>query len=289
MQFKVHSKETFYFGLMFTFSFLVYGFLFFPFSLLFLRLDLFLRVWHLYLFKVFIFGGYFGLFALINFLLSLFFMGYLRGNAIKVNERQFSDIFEILKNQSKKLGLSKIPDMYITQGNGILNAFATRFARKNYIFLYSNILEAAYQEGKEAIEFVIGHELGHIKRNHTGFLKSWFTFPARLIPFLGSAYSRACEYTCDNIGYALSPEGAEKGMLVLAVGTLLHQKVNVDEVIINTHREQGFAMWFAEIFSTHPALINRLSKINQLNLDNATQNNIFTSPHVNTPFHENKL
>lgn len=273
MQFKVHPKEHFYFTVMSIISLLVYGVI--------LRTILLISS-----LKIFIFAGYIGLFALINFIGLFFFIGYLRGNSIKVSPRQFPDIFEILTEQSKKLALRKVPDMYVLQGNGILNAFAARLARRNYVIVYSNILEAAYQEGKEAIEFVVGHELGHIKRNHTGFLKSWFILPAKFIPFLGSAYSRACEYTCDNIGYALCPEGAEKGMLVLAVGTSLHKKVNVDEALMNASRDQGFALWFAEIFSTHPALVNRLSIINQHNLDNASKNKTFTSPRFDKPFDE---
>src|ERR1035437_3652614 len=93
-------------------------------------------------------------------------VGYLKGNAIKLSKEQFSDIYDIASNQSRVLGLENTPDIYILQAGGLLNAFATRFLGRNYIVLYSDILEEAYENNKHSVEFIIGHELGHIKRNH---------------------------------------------------------------------------------------------------------------------------
>jgi Zn-dependent protease with chaperone function len=207
---------------------------------------------------------------------SLFFIGHLQGNAVKVGMKQFPDIYEIVESHSKKLNLKKVPDLYILQGNGVLNAFATKFAKRNCIVLYSDVLEVAYQEGKEAVSFIIGHELGHIKRNHVGFFKSIILLPGRLIPLVGNAYSRACEYTCDNIGYNLCPEGALKGMLILAVGKRLYTQVNIDELPLQKKYDALFALSFAEKFSTHPALVKRIAIVKRLNRNNLV---------VNAPFH----
>jgi len=82
--------------------------------------------------------------------------------------------------------------MYVLQGDGVLNAFATRFARKNFVVIYSDIFEMAYQEEKDAVSFIIGHELGHLKRRHVSNWRLFLTLPARFIPLLYKAYSRAC-------------------------------------------------------------------------------------------------
>ncbi len=262
MIFKIHTKEKIYLGIMFAINMLFYTF--------------FVRRLLVGLFYMFKFAGrdailgmlvllaYPVVFIALHFLGNLWLSGYLKGNAININREQFPDIFQILKDQSNKLGLKHIPNMYVLQGGGLLNAFAARLAGTHYVVLYSDVLEVAYQEGRSAVEFIIGHELGHIKRGHVSGLKSLLLLPARLIPFLRSAYSRACEYTCDNIGYALSPEGAEKGILILAAGKELYKKVNVNVLLAEAQNQKGLAFWFAEIFSTHPHLVNRVASLRQL-------------------------
>jgi Zn-dependent protease with chaperone function len=184
--------------------------------------------------------------------------GYLKGNAIIVSEHQFADIHKIVREQSDKLGLVKYPKTYILQSGGILNAFASGFMGSNYIVLYSEMLEVAYEHDKKIVEFVIAHELGHIKRLH--LLKRLLLLPSWLIPFLSAAYSRACEYTCDTIGYTLCPEGAQNGILLLASGPNLFKKVNKESFINQENTESGFWKWFAEKVSSHPNLTKRLSK-----------------------------
>lgn len=198
---------------------------------------------------------------------QVYFIGYLRGNAIKVNEQQFPEVFELLKVECEKLELKKVPTLWLLQAGGILNAFATRLRGQNHVILYSDVLAAAYEEGTTAVKFILGHELGHIKRNHVGWLKSLALTPAKFVPFLSWAYSRGCEYTCDNIGYTVAPEGAEKGILILAAGRDLYKKVNVKEILLAANAEKGFALWFAEIFSTHPHIVKRVANLERLKLE----------------------
>ena len=143
--------------------------------------------------------------------------------------------------------MKKIPAVYLLQAGGALNAFATRFFWRDFVVVYSDVLETAYEQGNKTVEFIVGHELGHIKRRHS--TKHTPLFPSFIVPFLNSAYSRACEYTCDRIGHASRPEGSVPGMLVLAAGKRLHSKMDVDAFLANSHSERGFWRWFAEIVS----------------------------------------
>ncbi|HSY60384.1 MAG TPA: M48 family metallopeptidase [Cytophaga sp.] len=209
---------------------------------------------------VFIFYG-----VLIILLLVLRFVvliGYLKGNAVKISSKQFPDIYNIVVKQSATLGLDTVPDVFILQAGGFLNAFATRFVGTNYIVIYSDVIDSAYQIDFKVVEFIIGHEMGHIKRKH--ITKRLLLFPAIVIPFLGSAYSRACEYTCDRIGYELCPEGAKPGMILLAAGKGLSKKVNIQAYIEQIQTESGFTNWFAEKLQSHPNLTKRVNAFNQL-------------------------
>lgn len=186
-------------------------------------------------------------------------VGYIRGNAIRITKNQFPEAYAILEKQCDKLGLDSIPAAYVLQSGGILNAFATRFIGRNYVVIYSEVFELAYEQGQDALEFVIGHELGHIKRNH--IIKSLYLLPSAIIPFLASAYSRACEFTCDNIGKALNSNGAKDGLLILAAGKQLYKKVNIAEYINEEKVDHSFWKWFSEKVSSHPNLPKRIERM----------------------------
>lgn len=211
---------------------------------------------------------------------SISLLGGLRGNAVRISEKQFPDVFKVLAEQSQALGLKTVPVMYVVQAGGALNAFAIRLFKINHVVLFADVFELAYKDGMDAVSFIIGHELGHLKRNHVGFLKNILILPARLVPFLGSAYSRACESNSDNIGYALAPRGAKNGLLILSVGKRLYKQVDTKEFLANFEQEKGWATWWAEITSTHPFLVKRIKALQSEESTTVNEKKPFVSPAI---------
>lgn len=197
--------------------------------------------------------------ALISLMVHGLLIGSLKGNGIRLSESQFPEAYRFAQELSKQMGLDTVPEIYIIQSGGVLNAFATRFLGRNFVVIYSNVLELAYEQGEDALAFVVGHELAHHKRGHLS--KRWMILPSTFIPFLPQAYSRACEYTCDRISAHFQPVGAEKGLLVLAAGTKLYNKVNIAEYKQQSATATGFWVWLAEILATHPNLPKRLKAL----------------------------
>ena len=192
------------------------------------------------------------------------FVGNLKGNAVQVSERQFPDIHQLTVGLSHEMGLPKAPDVYIVQSGGILNAFASWFFGTDFVVIYSDVLELAYENGEPAVAFVLAHELAHVKRKHV--THRLLFFPGMVMPFLGKAYSRACEYTCDCFGAHWRPDGAADGLRVLAAGKRLYTRVDIEEFRTQGIRDRGFWTWFAEILSTHPYLSNRLTALQEQGL-----------------------
>lgn len=200
------------------------------------------------------------LIGIVTFLfLNGMLIGGLRGNGVKITDKQFPHIHDKALRLSKEMGMAQLPDLYLIQSGGVLNAFATRFLGRDFVVIYSDILELAYEQGEDAVNFIICHELAHIQRKHLS--KRALLIPSTLVPFLGTAYSRACEYTCDMIAGYHVPNGAVSGLLVLASGKRLYTQVIVEEFTQQAFTETGFWVWFAEINSTHPNLPKRVARM----------------------------
>ena len=60
---------------------------------------------------------------------------------------------------------------------------------------------------------------------------------------MGSTLSRAQEYTADNYGHALAPQGARLAMATLAGGKYLNRSVDVDAMADRAVTEPGFFVW----------------------------------------------
>ncbi len=186
-------------------------------------------------------------------------LGHVRGSGVRISDRQFPVLHGAIQDQARALGMRAAPEAYVFQSGGVLNAFATHSLGRNFVVLYSDVVALSERGDREALNFIVGHELGHHVRGHLKW--RWLTVPGRVIPFLGAAYSRACEYTCDRIGEQCAPEGALSGLLVLAAGKDLHGSVDIREFSEQANTHGGFWVVLAELFASHPHLSHRVQAL----------------------------
>lgn len=169
---------------------------------------------------------YVALIGLVLFFVHLGFITHLRGSAVRLGPRQFPELYARVVQLARQAGLEALPEVYLLQSGGSLNALATRFLRSRMVVLFSDLLEACGDD-QGARDMVIGHELGHLRARHLDW--HLFLLPGMLVPFLGAAYSRACEHTCDRWGAALcgSNAAAVRGMAILAAGGAFGPRVDL--------------------------------------------------------------
>ncbi|KZY61234.1 pilin, partial [Oleiphilus sp. HI0066] len=110
-----------------------------------------------------------------------------------------------------------------------------------------------------AVDFYIGHELGHIHRNH--LLWSFFILPSSILPLLGAALRRAEEYTCDRYGVACcqSEDDIKAAISAIAAGDTRWKSINVDAYLAQISETNGFWMSFNELISDYPWLTKRMA------------------------------
>ncbi|CAN7253441.1 M48 family metalloprotease [Duganella sp. LjRoot269] len=190
-------------------------------------------------------------------------VSYLRGTAVRITPQQFPDLQQRIVTCCQRLGLEQAPEAYLLQMGGLFNAFATRFLGNHYIVLYSDVVDAL-EDKPDAINFYIGHEIGHIKRNHLRW--SALLAPASLVPLLGAAYARAREYTCDRHGFHACDDlkSAQVGLAALAAGGKRWRQLSTAGYAAQARESSGFWMSFHELVGDYPWLVKRMAVVKGL-------------------------
>lgn len=187
----------------------------------------------------------------------------IRSNAVEVHADQLGRLDATFRDVCYMLGQSKVPDLYIIESGGLLNAFATRHAGRHFVVVYSDMLDALGSESRE-MRFLLGHEIGHIRQNH--LFKRMLLAPAAGLPLLGPAYSRACESTCDRYGAfaAGDAEAAMRAMMTLAGGKTVCREMDPHHFADQNHKHRGFFVSWYELISGYPTLSRRVRDLRGL-------------------------
>ena len=208
---------------------------------------------------------YIGLFALFAIFAQSGFITHIRGNGIRITEAQYPDLHKALLECCDKVGMEEVPDTYLLRTD-FFNALATRFLRRHYVVLFTDVVDAL-EDRPEAIKFYIGHELGHIQRNHIRW--GWILAPVLWLPVLGSAYRRAEEYTCDRYGNACCEEegDAVAAMAAIVAGDTRWKEINTPAYLEQVQETGGFFMSLNEFVGEYPWLCKRLAWVIALRND----------------------
>ena len=198
-------------------------------------------------------------------LLGLLYYTYAlsRADSIRVTEKNFPEIYHKSVEFAKKLGLKKVPAVYIEQHHGILNAFAAAVIGKNYAMLNAEIVDIAYMEHKDfdTVFFVLAHEFGHIYLKHATFSYLLMVFIPHLIPVFGQMHSRSQEYSCDRIAQILMERDCAHEAMILSAGRHLYKYVDVEDYLATVKKEKGIFLWFVNLMATHPIMKKRIAAL----------------------------
>lgn len=201
------------------------------------------------------------LYLLLGYLFFLFahsaFITHLKGTGVKITEKQYPDLHARLVRSCEKVGVTDVPEAYLLRTD-FFNALATRFLGRHFVVLFTDVVDAL-EDQQGAIDFYIGHELGHIHRKHL----SWgtFLFPASILPLLGAALRRAEEYTCDRYGVACceSEDDIKAALSAIAAGDTRWKSINIDSYVEQVALTNGFWMSFNELTGDYPWLTKRMA------------------------------
>ncbi len=184
----------------------------------------------------------------------------LRSEAVEVHAGQVARLHASFMEVCDSLRIAHPPRLYVIESGGMLNAFATRHSGRHFVVVYADILDALGPDSPE-MRFVLGHELGHIHRNHV--LRRLLLAPALFLPIIGPAYSRACESTCDRYGATAAgdSEAAMRALMVMAGGKETGRELDIAYYSRQNREERGFFVSWYELISGYPTLSRRVTDL----------------------------
>jgi Zn-dependent protease with chaperone function len=181
----------------------------------------------------------------------------IRGSAVRLSTQQFPDIYALKEDFARRLGLKREPEIYLMSGNGALNAFAASTFGYDFVVIHSELFSNTYEKNRDALAFIVGHELGHLRLGHTRLWYQLSTAYVDRVPLLKGFLSRAREFSCDRHGAYLAPQG-EEGLVLLAAGRYVYKDVDLGELLEQAQRFGGFWPVVAQLPQSHPFTVRRL-------------------------------
>jgi Zn-dependent protease with chaperone function len=188
-----------------------------------------------------------------------------RGTAVQLSSTQYPQLYQTADRFARALGLRRRPQIYLANGNGTLNAFAAQATGHDYVVLSNELFANLYNNNRDGLNFILGHELGHIRLHHVALWYQLLVAYSERIPILGPTLSRLREYSCDRHGAHLSPDGAT-GLVLLASGRYTENDVNIPELRRQGEDLHGFWVGLANLPRSHPYTVRRLERLFRLGL-----------------------
>ncbi len=160
-------------------------------------------------------------------------------SGVKVSERQFPHIYEMLRDGAYVLDMEQVPELFVTQ-NPLVNAMALG-TNNPFIVLNTGVVDLM---DAEELRFVVGHELGHVLSGHAVYrtmLYNLIQLAARIawmpIGYIGlraiiwglEEWYRKSELSCDRAGLLAGQDidAARRALMKTAGGSRLAE-MNAD-------------------------------------------------------------
>jgi Zn-dependent protease with chaperone function len=208
----------------------------------------------------------------------------LLSKAVKVSPQQLPQFHQLLVEACQVLDWDKkdkpMPQLYI-QSSTQANAYtlASRGDNSSPIVVVTSALLDQCTELE--IQAIIGHELGHLKCEHSLYftLGGLATYPLRGLPFLGGRiesrlqeWRLAAEYTCDRAALlvAQDPQIVTSGLVKLFAGTskypidpeaFMAQCVEYEELLKNANPLVRASIYSNNQQRTHPLPVQRVAEL----------------------------
>lgn len=187
-----------------------------------------------------------------------------KSNAIRVGPAQMPKIWAVYEDLGRRLEMPRLPRLYVTNGNGVVNAYALSCnKRNNYIVLHAEVA-LAIDTRPEIVEFVLAHEMAHHKLGHVALWRIAIGLIPNILVPLGISTSRAQEYSADRVALKVCGHHVQ-AMKLLAIGPWMVDQVNPDawDTQCETDRRELYVR-AANVMSGHAVMSKRYKALRDI-------------------------
>lgn len=183
-----------------------------------------------------------------------------RGNSVRLSKAQFPEVYAILQDHCRRLGMTAVPELFLTGGS--IAPYSQTFSswRENYIVLHQVIFDIDDRKTMDVLSFTLAHELGAIRLNQTAVWNEMLLTYISGLKLPRNPLERVRTYSRDRYGAALSPTGF-RGLLINAVGRRLMDHVDVEDYLAQARQYGGFWSWLNVFFEAKPQVFTRLIQL----------------------------
>jgi hypothetical protein len=184
----------------------------------------------------------------------------IRGNSVRLSDRQFPEVYAVLKDHCRRLGMTKLPELFLTSGS--IQPYSHTFSswRENYIVLHQIIFDINDEKTMDVISFILGHELGAIRLNQTAVWNEMLLTYISSMKWLRNPLERVRTYSRDRYGATLAPNGF-RGLLINAIGRRLMDQVNIETYLADEERYGGIWPLVNVFVDPRPQVLTRIRKL----------------------------
>lgn len=189
-----------------------------------------------------------------------------------VSQANYPTLHEIAQTAAARLNM-RMPRMYLATDRTDFNAYAVTLPMPTVV-VNRGLVEAM---GPRELQFVLGHEFGHIKAWHTpltmmlhnrlmhsaiGALMFWPSVVLRLIMLL---WDRLSEQTADRAGLLAcgDPGSAVRSLVLVHYGAGEASRLDVTAFVRESYRSSDWAEGIAAVGAEHPTLRKRVKGLVQ--------------------------
>jgi Zn-dependent protease with chaperone function len=185
----------------------------------------------------------------------------------QVTPQSTPEMMPLIQANSTRLQVEPV-NVFIVPSNQ-LNAYTFGMDSPKAIVLYSSLFKIM---DKDEIQFILGHEMGHVKLGHT-WLNTLVGGMAGIPSGLGAAaimelafrwWNRACEYSADRAGVLAcgKPAKAISALVKLEAGPAARTQAGMQAAIQHIESEDDDIMNnLEELLASHPMIAKRVDQI----------------------------